>query len=256
MRILCTNDDGIHAPGLKTLEAIARSSVGRCLGRRARDRPERRLAFAVAQRSLAPARDLRPAFRREGHADRLRHHGRAPPHAARHRPDLVLSGVNRGPERRRGRDLFRHGRGRHRGHDPRRSVDRAVAGLRRRQTRNAPRWQCAEHHGPQVIRKILEAGIDRGILVNVNFPDCEPDEVEGTAARQPGPAHAGTPAPRRAPGRARQSLLTGSPSSAAPSRPATAPTSGPSPTGASPSRRCALDMTDEPTLTRYAQAFG
>ncbi|MDF2971702.1 MAG: hypothetical protein K0R61_2152, partial [Microvirga sp.] len=24
MRILCTNDDGIHAPGLKTLEAIAR----------------------------------------------------------------------------------------------------------------------------------------------------------------------------------------------------------------------------------------
>ncbi len=24
MRILCTNDDGIHAPGLKSLEAIAR----------------------------------------------------------------------------------------------------------------------------------------------------------------------------------------------------------------------------------------
>ena len=25
MRILCTNDDGIHAPGLKSLEAIARA---------------------------------------------------------------------------------------------------------------------------------------------------------------------------------------------------------------------------------------
>ncbi len=25
MRILCTNDDGIHAPGLKTLESIART---------------------------------------------------------------------------------------------------------------------------------------------------------------------------------------------------------------------------------------
>ena len=34
---------------------------------------------------------------------------------------------------------------------------------------------------PKVVRKILEAGIDRGILVNVNFPDCEPDEVEGAA---------------------------------------------------------------------------
>ena len=29
MRILCTNDDGIHAPGLKTLEKIAPHSLSR-----------------------------------------------------------------------------------------------------------------------------------------------------------------------------------------------------------------------------------
>jgi len=37
MRILCTNDDGIHAPGLKIVEEIARA------------RSIRRLAFAVAE---------------------------------------------------------------------------------------------------------------------------------------------------------------------------------------------------------------
>ena len=43
------------------------------------------------------------------------------------RPDLVLSGVNRGQQRRRGRDLFGHDRRRHGGHDARHPVDRAVA---------------------------------------------------------------------------------------------------------------------------------
>ena len=58
-------------------------------------RPVRRVAFALAQRSAAAARGRRAAFRREGHADRLRHHGRAPIMNDKP-PDLVLSGVNRG----------------------------------------------------------------------------------------------------------------------------------------------------------------
>ena len=64
------------------LRADRARAVRRRLGRRAGDRPVRRVAFAVAQRSAAAARDRREAFRREGHADRLRHHGRAP-HPAR-----------------------------------------------------------------------------------------------------------------------------------------------------------------------------
>ena len=77
------------------------------------------------------------------------------------KPDLVLSGVNRGPERCGGRELFRHRRGRHRGHDPRRSVDRAVAGLWRRQPQatssgNAPsitdRRSCARSSMPASTR--------------------------------------------------------------------------------------------------------
>ena len=32
-----------------------------------------------------------------------------------------------------------------------------------------------------MIRKVLQEGIPRGVLVNVNFPDCAPDEVKGIA---------------------------------------------------------------------------
>ena len=82
MRILVTNDDGIHAPGLTVCEAHRARALRRRLGRGAGDGPVRRRAFAVAERSAAPARDRRPPLRREGHADRLRDHGRAP-HPAR-----------------------------------------------------------------------------------------------------------------------------------------------------------------------------
>ena len=78
MRILCTNDDGIHAPGLKVMRRDRTHVVRRRLGGRARTRSVRRVAFAVAERSAAAARGRPAAFRGAGHADRLRHHGRAP----------------------------------------------------------------------------------------------------------------------------------------------------------------------------------
>ena len=57
MRILVTNDDGIHAPGLEVLRADRPRAFRRRLGRGAGIRSVRRLAFAVAQRSAAAARD-------------------------------------------------------------------------------------------------------------------------------------------------------------------------------------------------------
>ena len=47
--------------------------------------------------------------------------------------------------------------------------------------RGALKWDCARTHGAKVVRKILETGIEPGILVNVNFPDCEP--ADGSATR-------------------------------------------------------------------------
>ena len=43
------------------------------------------------------------------------------------------------------------------------------------------RWDCAEAHAPAVIARILKAGVAPGIFVNVNFPACAPSEVAGIA---------------------------------------------------------------------------
>ena len=88
----------------------------------------------------------------------------------------------------------------------------------------------------------------------MNFPDCEPGGGGGRRRGQPGPAQPGTPAPRRAPGRARQSVFLDRLREA----PHEAPANG-TDLWAIANRRIAvtplrLDMTDEPTLTRFAQA--
>ena len=49
MRILCTNDDGIHAPGLKVVEQIAKALSDDVWVVAPRTRPVRRFAFAVAE---------------------------------------------------------------------------------------------------------------------------------------------------------------------------------------------------------------
>ena len=98
---------------------------------RAGERPVRRRPFAFAQRPFEATRGQPPAFRHQGHADRLRHHGRAQDHGRPAAGPRAVGGQP-GPERRRGRDLFRHDRRRDGGGDARHSLDRAVAGLWRR----------------------------------------------------------------------------------------------------------------------------
>src|SRR6202021_1559809 len=34
---------------------------------------------------------------------------------------------------------------------------------------------------PDIIRKILAEGVRQGVLVNVNFPDCRPEQIKGIA---------------------------------------------------------------------------
>jgi len=38
-------------------------------------------------------------------------------------------------------------------------------------------WDCAETHGPFVIRKLVDVGWPSDVLMNVNFPDARPDKV-------------------------------------------------------------------------------
>ena len=40
-------------------------------------------------------------------------------------------------------------------------------------------WQTAEAHAPELIHKLMDCDIPQRTLINVNFPNCQPDEVEG-----------------------------------------------------------------------------
>lgn len=252
MRILCTNDDGIHAPGLKALETIARALSDDVWI----------VAPETDQSGVAHSLSLNDPLRLREISDRHFAVRGTPTDCVimgvRHlmqdcKPDLVLSGVNRGQNV--AEDVTYSG-------TVAGAIEGTILGIPSialsqaygASTRNAPRWQCAEHHGPKVVRRILEAGIDKGILVNVNFPDCEPEEVEGTAVVNQGErTQELLRLDERRDGRgnpyfwiafARQPFTPGNGTDL----------------WAIANRRIAvtplrIDMTDEPTVTRYAQSF-
>ena len=42
-------------------------------------------------------------------------------------------------------------------------------------------WDSATTFGPDLLRKILKAGIEKNTLINVNFPRCPAGEVQGVS---------------------------------------------------------------------------
>lgn len=184
MRILVTNDDGIHAPGLETLEGIARelsddvwvvapeydqSGVSHSLS----------LNDPLRLRQIAEKR-----FAVKGTPSDCVIMGVA--HILKdQKPDLVLSGVNRGQNV--AEDVTYSG-------TIAGAMEGTILGIRAIALSQAYgaggranlKWSCAATHGAEVIRKILEIGIEPGILVNVNFPDCEPGDVQGVAVSAQG----------------------------------------------------------------------
>ena len=96
-------------------------------------------------------------------------------------PDLVLSGVNRGQNL--ADDVTYSG-----------TVAGAIEGtllgipsiamslaLGNYDT-GTPIWETPMRHGSDLVRKLLDAGWPEGTVLNVNFPDCEPDAVKGMCA--------------------------------------------------------------------------
>jgi 5'-nucleotidase len=177
MRILLTNDDGIHAHGLKLLESIARE-----------------LSDDVTV--VAPESDQSGVAHSLSLSDPLRLREIGPRHfalkgtptdcvimgvrriLADRRPDLVLSGVNRGQNV--AEDVTYSGTiaGAMEGAMlgiPSIALSQAYGGA----SRPSIEWDAAEAHATPVVRKILAAGIAQGGLVNVNFPPCAAGEVAG-----------------------------------------------------------------------------
>jgi 5'-nucleotidase len=179
MRILVTNDDGIHSPGLEVAERIARALTDDVWV----VAPETEQSGASHSLTLALPLRLRSIDERHfavtgtptdcvmmGVAEILKDR----------KPALVLSGVNRGSNI--ADDVTYSG---------------TIAGAMEGTALGIPsialsqaygfekgykiRWNCAETHGPAVVRRIIEVGWPepQEVLMNVNFPDCEPKEVTG-----------------------------------------------------------------------------
>lgn len=176
MRILITNDDGIFAPGLKVLEEVAREisddvwviapetdqsgkahSLTLSDPLRLRDIDDRHFAVRGTPTDcvIMGVRNIMPEP-----------------------PDLVLSGINRGSNI--ADDVTYSG-------TVAGAMEGTILGIRSIALSQAFGWgssvaesyECARAHGANVIRKLVDAGIPDGILMNVNFPARPPNDVIG-----------------------------------------------------------------------------
>lgn len=180
MRILVTNDDGIDAPGLHALRQIAEAVAGP-KGEVWVFAPETNQSGAGHSLSLNEPLRMRPISERVfavrgTPTDSVIMGSR---HVLKSKmPDLVLSGVNRGANL--AEDVTYSGtiagafEGTQLGI---RSLALSIAyGAT---TRDTPHWDTAIAHGPKLIHRLLETDWGSGVLMNVNFPDCPPDGVQG-----------------------------------------------------------------------------
>ncbi|MTI45676.1 5'-nucleotidase /3'-nucleotidase /exopolyphosphatase [Roseibium hamelinense] len=179
MRILITNDDGIHSSGLSALERIARSlsddiwviapetdqsgvahSLTLSEPLRLRQVSEKHFALKGTPTDcvIMGVRKVLPGL-----------------------PDLVLSGINRGQNL--GEDVTYSG-------TVAGAMEAAILGIPAIAVSQAYNWdisseppyETAEAHAPELFKKLLQVSLPDYALFNVNFPACAPDQVQGIKA--------------------------------------------------------------------------
>lgn len=185
MRILLTNDDGVNAPGLKVLETLARK-------------------FSDDVWIVAPAEENSGA----GHSLTLSRPVRIRKHADKHysvsgtptdavmlavgvimkdaKPDLILSGVNRGANL--GDDVTYSG-------TVSAAMEGTLAGIRsialsqvysKEGMGDAVPFAGALAWGERVLAPLLAMPMAERTLININFPPCAPGDVKGIQACRQG----------------------------------------------------------------------
>jgi 5'-nucleotidase len=174
-RILISNDDGINAPGLKVLERIAHY-ISRDVWVVA---PETEQSAAGHSLTIRRPLRVRQVSRRRYAVDGtptdavllgLNHVLKGK------KPDLVLSGVNRGANL--GEDVTYSG-------TVAAAMEAVILGIPAMAfsqflTPDHPvRWATAEHWAPEIIRRATAVGWGRNVLINVNFPDVAHTAVTG-----------------------------------------------------------------------------
>ncbi|MES2098136.1 MAG: 5'/3'-nucleotidase SurE [Pseudomonadota bacterium] len=178
MRILLTNDDGYHAEGLVVLERLARlfsdditivapaeeqSGKGRSLTLseplRVRKFDDKR--YTVSGTPTDAVMIALAEIMKDG------------------KPDLILSGVNRGANL--GEDVFYSG-------TVGAAMEGTLAGIRsiaisqrygNQEDGQQATFEAAEAWGERVLRPLLDLPLTPGTLLNVNFPPIAPDSIKG-----------------------------------------------------------------------------
>jgi len=179
MRILLSNDDGVHSPGLALLEKIARE-------------------FSDDVFIVAPESDQSGVAHSLSLTDPLRVREISPRHFAvrgtptdcvilavrklmDRPPDLVLSGINKGQNV--AEDVTYSG-------TIAAAMEGALLGIPSIAlsqaynffaSRDDIPWDCAKTHASGVLRRLMAAGVPHNVLMNVNFPPCLAAEVKGVA---------------------------------------------------------------------------
>ncbi|NNC59474.1 MAG: 5'/3'-nucleotidase SurE [Erythrobacter sp.] len=183
MRILLTNDDGIHAPGFEVLEAIAaelsddiwvcapaeeQSGAGHSLTLhhpvRLRELGQRRYSVTGTPTDSVML-GLRTVLKDKA-------------------PDLILSGVNRGANL--ADDITYSG-------TASAAMEGALAGIKSialsqvlvRDSEHES-FDAARRFGPELVRRLIDAPFGDRTLVNVNFPPLPADQVRGIRAVRQG----------------------------------------------------------------------
>lgn len=174
-RVLISNDDGIHAPGLKILEHIAKEVCKEVWV----------VAPETEQSATGHSLTLRRPLRVHKHSDKRYSVDGTPTDCVLMalneimkdcKPDLVLSGVNRGWNL--GEDVTYSG-----------TVAAAIEGTllgipaiafsQAFSDAHRVKWSTAEHHGIDVLKKLCALGWPKNTLLNVNFPDVIAKSVKG-----------------------------------------------------------------------------
>ena len=180
-RILVSNDDGIHAPGLEIMETIARALSDDVWV----------VAPSEEQSGAGHSLTLRRPLRIRELGEKRYSVDGTPTDCVLlainqimrdHRPDLVLSGVNRGGNL--GEDVTYSG-----------TVAAAMEGtvlgvpsiaLSQVYSGEPVPWETAARFGPDLVRTLCAQGWPFNTLININFPAARPEEVVGIRAATQG----------------------------------------------------------------------
>lgn len=184
MRILITNDDGAGAHGLTVLHQIAKAMTDDVWI----------VAPEMNQSGASHALTLQVPLRYREIGERAFAVRGTPAdcvimgvrHVLKDRPpDLILSGVNHGSNL--AEDVSYSG-------TIAGAMEGTLVGIRSiamSLTTGFDRdgiqhWRTPIEYGPRLVEKLLSADWPKGVLVNVNYPDCPPDRVRGIAVTSQG----------------------------------------------------------------------